>query len=388
MNYTNLEESLSRNIVVATSIVMGLALIIVFLLLPLFVGAATEYMAMSEQQLSWLASADLAGFCIAATAFVFFARKINWRWTAAGLLLAMIILNFLSVAFEEESNTFLILRFLSGLTQGGLAGIFAAHISDTLLPERNYGIFFAAQTIVSAFFLYLLPPYIAKMESPAPILHAQSSLAILALVMVLLFMPHRGKDRSKTTTTTPSSNILLPLIGVLGLLAFYITQGGTWAYIERIGDSLGHSASFIGKALSISMVGSFSGAMLATAVGLKWGRKLPLVITLIGQLICLWCLFSFGNQTIPFVLSITVFSVLWSYAVPYLFGTLIVVDKSGKTILFSNPIFALGVALAPIILSFFIQGNNYLPVGYLSAIMLIISIGLYLFCINKMPASL
>ena len=383
MTDTTLEKSLNNYWVVATSIIMGLALILMFLLLPLLVGAVAEHIDITDQQLGWLASADLVGFFVAATAFVFFARKINWRWTAAGLLAALIALNFLSITYKDQIGTFLLLRFLNGLTQGGLAGIFAAHISDTLFPERYYGLYFAGQTILAAFFLYLLPPYIADMASPAPVIHAQSLTALLALIMVVLFMPQRGKDRSQEIVTANTAGFILPLIGIIGLLTFFIAQGGTWAYVERIGNAFGLEATFVGKALSISMAGSFIGAMMATIIDVKWGRALPLIITLIGQLVCLWCLFNYGHRNTPFLLSITLFSTFWAFANPYLFGTLIVVDSSGRTILFANPIFALGIALAPIILSFFISSEDYSSVGYLSALMITISMGLFLWVVKR-----
>jgi hypothetical protein len=348
----------------------------------MLVGAVAEHVDITERQLNLLASADLSGFFVAATASAFFARKINWRWVSIGLLVLMVGLNFLSIAYKDQVNTFLVLRFLNGLTQGGLAGIFAAYLSDTLLPERNYAIFFALQTMVAAALLYLLPSYIAELKSPAPVLHVQTILAFIAIIMVLLFLPQKGLDRTSETIASSTTGILLPLIGVIGLLLFYITQGGTWAFIERIGNSFGLEAGFVGKALSISMASSFAGSMLATLTGLKWGKKVPLILTLIGQPFALWLLFS-GTGSNTFLIAICTFSFFWAYSVPYLFGILIDIDKSGRTILFSNPIFALGVSLAPVILSFFISEQDYSPIGYLSTISIVGSLSLFFYLLKK-----
>ena len=378
IDFKQTERTLNNPKAIASTVLMGISAVAIFLLLPLFVGAMADHFPISEKQLSVLASADLAGFFISSTAFVFFTRNIHWRWSSALLLTGITAINVISLQFLSHFNTFLVLRFVCGLGQGGLISIVSAHLSDTVNPERNYGLFFAGQTVFAAILLFLLPGLIASKESPMPILFSQSIMALISLCSVIFFLPKKGKYRAKISWRKRSSS-MLPVLSILGILAFYITQGGTWAFIERIGHSFDLKSTFVGIALSISMAGSFIGSMTATFTSNRQGRKTPLLLTLFGQIACLIILFAMGKNPFIFAIAITGFAFFWAYCLPFILGIIIGVDQGGKAILFTNPLFALGVSIAPIILSFFIVEDNYIAVAYLSSITLIISMGLYWF---------
>lgn len=366
---------------VFSSIILGLAGIFMFLILPLFVGAISKELALSEQQIGYLASADLFGFFLGSVSSLWWARKVNWKTTGIIALLVIILANELSIIYATNISLFLGLRVLSGIGQGVAVSLYSAHVGDTLKPERYYANFLIGQTIVGVLGLFLLPQLIETIGGKG-ILYTQMGLCVVAFLAVILWLPKHGINRHTDYQTKQKWDWKAPVIGLLGLLLFFIAQGGTWAYMQRIGGSFELTPQFIGLSLSLAMIGAFLGSSTASVVATRYGRRLPLLIVGIGQPLCLLLIFSnLGNWS--FLAGIMAFLFLWNLAVPYIMGVLVSVDASGKSILAANPMFALGVSIAPIIISQFVNGNQYTSVGWVGAVAMVLSVGLLLSALIK-----
>ena len=380
MNDQQIAKVVNAPKAVFATTLMGTAAIIMFLLLPLLVGAVAETVEATEQQLGLLASSDLFGFGIGAFIGLFWARKVNWRMTTIALLALLILANFLSVFMAANIELLCLSRLVAGLAQGSLLAIYSAHITDTLKPEKYYAYYLAVQTATSGIGLLLLPQFIEKWGI-IPVIHFQTLLAVLSILAVILWMPLRGFARELIDGKKIRINWKASLPALLGLIAFFVAQGGVWAYMERVGNSQGINAQFIGFALSIAMGGSFFGSLVASYLEVKYGRKRPLIFSAIFQIICLILIFSNLGKWTYFGAGL-VFCTFWNFALPYMIGILIEVDESGKTILAANPTFAIGVAIAPLIISSFVSQNNYLSVGYVGGLAIVVSLGLFLWAMS------
>ena len=376
------EQIINKPIAIYTSLLLGLAGIILFVLLPLFVGATTEALSLNRRPTRLLASSDLFGFGLCSLSSLLWARKVNWRWASFLALGLIIIANYFSTLFLDQFEIFLGLRFLSGIGQGAAVSLYAAHISDTRTPEKYYAWFLILQTVSGVVGLFILPRLIPQF-GPSIILYTQSALCLLALFAIWHWMPVKGLDRTKLTQEIRQINWTPPLITLLALLLFFVGQGGIWAYLERIGNAFGLSGAFIGTSLSLALAGGFFGPLTASWLGDRWGKAKPLMLTAVGQLIALTILFS--NWSIyTFTAAIIIYSFFWNFGLPFMIGILIGVDQSGRTILGANPVFALGVSIAPLIASIFITEGNYYPVGVLGAIAIILCVGLFISVIPKL----
>ena len=75
------------------------------------------------------------------------------------------------------------------------------------------------------------------------------------------------------------------------------------------------------------------------------------------------------------------------FGLPYMIGIIIGVDPSGRSILAANPVFAIGVSIAPIIASFFITEGNYFAVGILGGIAIISCVSLFISVVPKLKTA-
>ena len=191
-------------------------------------------------------------------------------------------------------------------------------------------------------------------------------------------MPKRGFDRTTADGQKISMDWKVSAPAFLSVIAFFVAQGGVWAYMERIGNAQGLDPQFIGTSLSIGMGGSFIGSLIASHFETRFGRKLPLILSAIAQILCIIAIFAAMGKWV-YLVAAFVFCTFWNFALPYLIGILIGVDESGKTILGSNTCFAFGIAIAPFIIASFATEGNYLSVGYLGSLALIISLLLALY---------
>ncbi len=364
---------------IIASIILGLGGIFMFILLPLFVNAISTDLALNSRQVGYLASADLFGFFLGSISSLWWARKVNWRVSGLIVLAMIILMNALSIRMMGDINLFLFLRVLAGIGQGAAVSIYSAHIGDTQKPERYYANFLIAQTIIGVIGLYFLPAWIAQIGGKA-ILWVHIGLCLIGVVSVGASLPRRGLSRG---TGFKSFSLSASGLALLGLLLFFIAQGGTWAYMQKIGSSLGLSDKWIGMSLSLSMIGAFLGASSAAIIATKYGRKLPLILVGLGQPLCLLLIFM-NLGTIGFLIGSIAFLFLWNVGIPYIMGILIGADQSGQSILLANPLFALGVSIAPIIISQFVISKNYTSVGWVGAIAMLASVSLLLIAIKNM----
>ena len=374
-------QSINQPIAIANVLLLGIAGVFMFLVLPILVGAIAKTLQLSDQQIGLFASADLFGFFLGSASSMWWARKINWKYGAIASLCIIIVSNFLSIQFLEVFSSLLFLRVISGIGQGAVVSIYSAHVSDTFNPEKYYAYFLVLQTITASLSLWLLPALIDRTGCQV-IWTIQIVLCFLALLGAILFQPTNGLRRESPLNNKNTFNWQIPTLGLVAFLFFYIGQGAVWTHLELIGNSFDLDSQFIGRSLSLAMIGAFAGSSLASVVELKWGRKIPLFLTAILQPLSLVLLFSnLGNWS--FISAIIIFTFFWNFCLPYLIGILIKIDSSGRAILGANPTFALGVSLAPIFVAQFNASSNYSVVIWLASGAVVLSVGLFIYCLSS-----
>ena len=118
--------------------VLGVVGSIVFLLLPLLVGAFTDRLSLDTRQVGTLGSADMAGMFAAAVLATFWVRRSDWRLVAALACALLFACHSLS-AFLDSLTPLLLVRGAAGFAGGSLMSIALTSLGDTRRPLQQPG---------------------------------------------------------------------------------------------------------------------------------------------------------------------------------------------------------------------------------------------------------
>jgi predicted MFS family arabinose efflux permease len=166
------------------------------------------------------------------------------------------------------------------------------------------------------------------------------------------------------------------LKGIMALLACFVFNMGimaVWAYLERMGHAAGLEPVFIGRALALSLFGALFGALVAAALADRYGRILPLIVTLVIQVIAVVLLNGELTES-AFLAGVILFAFAWNFPVAYQLAITVSVDVSGRLVVLFLSAVKLGYAVAPVIAAqLFLLGGAFLPVLILAMAAFLVS---------------
>ena len=359
---------------IATAIAFMIVGPAIFLIMPVFVGALAETLGFTDRELGFVASADLAGMAVSSIFMVKLVRKRNWRWLAFTGLLISILGNAASLALTEFTPV-LVVRFLTGLGGGVVAGVVSAFIARTSRPDRVAAFLVTGQVSFTVVVIAASPWYLTNWGLSSIYL-GLAGLAIV-LMFVLKQLPTGTENYQAEAGLATRRHFLIPVFVVLGaLMFFFIGQASIWAFIERMGNAGGLEAEFVAEALALSTLLGIAGAVAAAILDTRLGRFIPLLVAGTIQVMCLLVLLN-GMDALVFLAALSLFQFGWNFALPYHIGVIVHRDPSASYVVLIPTFQAIGIALGPAIAGLAVSGASYSGVNLIS----IIAIGIYLLMI-------
>lgn len=355
-----------------TAYMLGNAGLLMIYLLPQLVGVVSDQFNLTAEQSGFFASTDLIGSAIASISSFFWIRKSNWRKMALLGIAIMIIGNVLSTV-ATSFTVLSLLRILTGLGQGIAVALTLVMINDSKDTDRNFAIYLIVTLVFGAAFVELLPALYAPLTA-SPIYMAQVALSVVAIPLVIKWIPNQDVEVNEEL----SEERLSPrsILSLSGILLMYLAYGGLWALTELIGTSKGLTPEFIANTLSVSLLVSIPGLIIPIVIGVKFGRTIPLFIGGLG-LILYGVLIAIGTSSSLFFIAVNVGSFGVNLIIPYMTGILSDDDKTGKGVVMVMPMYAIGFALGPMVLSFFLNGNSFALVSIVATVIFIIVLATY-----------
>lgn len=335
---------------------------------PMLVGSYVELLGLSEQQAVLVLSTELAGYALAgAIAFVLISI-LSWRHIVLGAFIVFIVANVAAVGVSSFAPLIAI-RFVAGIGAGTLMAMSMIAIGLTSAPERNYGLWTAMQILTPAVLLLFLPGLIAAHGLAAPFL----IVAVLAIAFVWVYRhyPSDGGQKARGSALMGTRRaLILGASGLVGVFVFFGGQSTVWSFVERMGMHSGFVAEVIGRALSTGAIAGLGGALAASALGNRYGRVAPLVISMFGSL--------FGVATLIQTRELGVYTAglclvcaAWNYSVPYLQGAIANLDQSGRMLALLAIIMPGSMSAGPALATLFLtEGAGYMPIVWILAIAL------------------
>jgi len=335
--------------------------------LPQLVGAVVEQYGLSDKQMGVFASSDLIGYSIGSISSFFWIRQVNWKKAALMSIVIMIVGNFLSPMMTSYMPLLLV-RIITGVGQGMAVAITLAIIADSTKTDRNFAVYLIITLIVGAAGVVMLPDLMVGYGASA-IYWGQIICSLVALPFAILWLPAHGIEYEEEDLKGGlNRSVLLSLFSVFLL---YIGYGGLWALAERIGNISGLSADYIGWCLSISLLWAIVGLLIPIFFELRFGRLFPISISILS--LCVFGLLMFWDRSeTGFLIAVSIGSFGINMILPYITGVIGENDKSGKGVIMVTPMYSIGFALGPSILSLFIFNDNYSYVGYIASIFFVV----------------
>jgi len=299
--------------------------------MPMLVGALADNLDFSEQQLGWLASADLGGMFLASILTSMVITRVNRRHLAMMGIFIAIIANLLSAQFHDF-NTLFYTRVIAGIGGGICYSLGVGCLAGTHHTARNFSLLMFALVAINAIELYTFP-----ILSDAWGINGIYYMFCLAFSLCLFAIPKlpsfKEKSNSVTTETSSDSTIkipsYLPKLCLAAVCSFYITIGSFWAYIERAGVDAGLSDEFITNTLTISTLFTLLGCVVATWLSRRAGQSKPLLAALICMTGAL-SLLAMGINPLVFIIGNFAFNLMWLFVDIFQLGTISKLDPSGR----------------------------------------------------------
>jgi predicted MFS family arabinose efflux permease len=366
----------------ASAILVCTAGTTVYLILPLFVGVAADHVGLSDRQVGYLASFEVAGIGLASLLAATWQRRVSWS-RAAGLSLALIALgNLLSIQATSAGSLFAI-RFLTGLLGHGPAyALGLASLGEQREPERAFLQLTATQVAYAAAALWGLP-YVVESWGFAGMLVALACMVVL-VVPVTRRLPRRSAKAHASAPGMHGAGSRLPLVALVFHTVFFAGVGSVWAYAERMGSASGLDSKQVGMALAVATALSFVGILLASRVGNRYGRRLPYVLAGIGLGSAAAMLAS--PLALPgFICATALFFFFWNLGGPFQLGLATELDTRGQYLVLAPAFQAGGNMLGPAVAASLLSGQGYQPVSWFGGLCCVTSFAVFLVLESRAP---
>ncbi|MDG1988234.1 MAG: hypothetical protein P8J18_09665 [Halieaceae bacterium] len=332
----------------------------IFLIMPLLIGVAIDELGFLNEQAGFMTSSYFAGYLLICISAVFWMQRSQWRYVsifAYSLLISGLLLSIVTKIY----TLILIAFFISGCGGGILFGLCLCILAETDDPDRYFGVKLTAEQALAVILFLILPQYVIKSWGYTGLVVCLS-LVFLFLASFIVWIPNQGTMRKSQQLDDGKTHSSLPVwLGLLYLMIFMGGLSGVWAFVERMANNNGISAVNIGQALSFGLVGGGIGAFAAAVNGDKFGRTIPLILSLILLSIVLLIL-NTNFTSLMFALIIFIFTGLWNYSLAYQMGIVAILDASGQLTVLMSSSLALGAMIGPLIAGLIITDQSFLYV--------------------------
>lgn len=341
----------------------------VFILQPGYVQGLVEYLAFSEEQAGYIASAEMFGIAFTTLLLIFMEARFDWRKLTVLCLIVAAVGNLLSLSLADFESLAAV-RFLTGIGSGGLMSLTFAMMGLTKKSDRNFGYIITWVLIYGALGILVMPTAFATVGM-------DGVLVFFALFNIsgLLFARHLPRSGvyhlDQSAPDTAGYSWRLKGLSLLAILVYNTSIGIVWAYLFLLGLEAGIGEQTVANVLTVSQFLGIAGAFVAVVLQLRIGRIIPLQVSIIGTAIGIYILVG-EIALFHFALGVCLFNFLWNVSMPYLLATLASFDRRGKVVIYGICMQTAGYAIGPFIAAT-ILGRSSFDHVYIVATLLFIA---------------
>ena len=348
-------------------------------LLPLWVGGLSDQQLFTQQQIGWLAAADVIGIFLSSASALFWVRRIPWRRATLSGLALFLLGNLLSLNATDFASLMGI-RILAGLGCGTAYAIALASLGDHRRPELAFGLMVTAQVAFGTIGFFAAPRLMELWQVNGFFYYLNGWLLVALLLCAIAF------PESRKATSSASNHGLMKLLNGDSLLVFattvvyYCGVSAVWAYLERIGVNMGLDSAEVGDLLGIGFAISGIGSLATPWASRYFGRSLAISLSIALQVGTMAMLMgnSSGNAYLLYATTSIIFQFFWSFTIPLLMDQFNRVDDTGRFIVLCASAFKVGEILGPPLAARLIEQSDYRGVLWLGIASVIIALAMAL----------
>lgn len=342
-----------------TSVVIGSGVALLALLTgPLLVSEYILELAVSESRAGMIMSVEMAGFTLG-SAILFGVLAKDWQKITTISLIFMMIGNGLFLLATSQV-AFTIFRFIAGVGEGLLMAMTIQVIALMRNPDRIYGIWTAGQLGFGILGLLFFPAVIA-IGGLKYVFLIWALLALLLFFSVKYYPVGRGSNNVETNSNISVHKLILGVFGLIGLFIYYSGQTGVWVYMDRIGISWNLDQELVLNTLFVGLIAGLAGSGVAALLGGKFGRALPLSVSMIFSALSILLLIMLSGEKL-FVFAVCLFNFGWYLFLPYVSAVIAATDDNGKLLTGLAVTFPASLAIGPAVAAMLISNvDSFTP---------------------------
>ncbi|MGH8234473.1 MAG: MFS transporter [Rhodanobacteraceae bacterium] len=337
------------------------------------VDGLTSTLGFSSAQAGTVMSTNIYGASVGGLIAVFVVRRLPWRPVLVGLLCVVLALELASLMVHSY-GVLLPLRAVDGLVGGMSVGVALSLLARTRFPDRAFGSLLAFQFAFGGLGSWWLPELVK--EHGTWVLFACMAAMDVAAVITAIFLRMRDTPRladGVATANLPATrSIALTVATLLALFLFQAANMGLFAFIIPLGQSHALTLSFISRTVGWTTWIGTLGALFVIVFGTKFGRTRPLSVAMVVTLIGIAALYWSSHSSVFFAANAST-AITWSFVVPYLFGIVSMLDRTGRLATLAGFISGLGLASGPLFAGWVVGPNDYGPLISMGLAFLVIA---------------
>ena len=337
-------------------------------LLPSFVSTWVVHLGVPERVAGDIASVNLLAHATGVGATLYLVSR--WplpRIALVGLVLA--ISGDLTSIFGHSPVPLLIERAVAGLGLGLQYGAVVNWFGRNENSAQGFGIFIALQFVLAALLFAIIPHLSPLLGDATPYLALLPLMGMAAAFRPVLGLNGGSRSPRESTGAIVATNTTLPasprqagigkVLSVLAFAAFNLAALGLYAYMQRYGESVGLSAAAASDALALSAICGIPGGALVVAIGSRYGRLWPLLISLLLFASPVTVFALGGVPAVVFVLGQAIIGLAWTVVFPYFLDVQSALDKTGRLGVVGTLVAAIAAACGPTFIGLGIDQGRY-----------------------------
>jgi len=359
MNAPMQKNAMDAGTIVAAAIIASAIGALFYNVLPIYLGTAQDYRGLDNRAIGFLSSAFFFGYNVVTISAFFWIRRISWVLVVA---VATPVAAFSLVAGTLLSGYAVLLGsvIIAGGAFAAIYGVGTTILGDTSNPARWFGVKIAAEAMLGALLLLVLPvTTIARWGFNGTVIGV--IIAMIFLVPFLFWIPASGsKGNQDDSTAIAADRDQSPYIWgtLLATLVFFAGASAIWAFIERIGAKSNFEPAALGVLLSITLVFALIGSLLAAAMGGRFGNVRPFIAGAILSLVALTLLYA-HNTILVFAIGACLQTFVIGLLLPFAITEVADLDNDGRFIVLSVPAIGIGAMAGPGIAGILSQSGDF-----------------------------